>query len=216
MVSGTKGKSKMINNNALMQYIVKLISMKYKIITLVSLLLLLTNVYAQKPELRGFYKFNFGISEVQAKNIIESEPDGSLLMGSKCHAESVAGGLKWFVFSFANRPIKSEILNNQLSNIDLYFYKNQFHTARVPFGGTSNTFEEIKSEISTKYFPCDFSEGWWMCKWLFKDGNYIQLNYVEYESIVVGKTSEIVLTYVNKSISDLEKSDKTKENMKFF
>lgn len=180
--------------------------MRYKIITFISLLSLLTNIYAQKPELKGFYKFDFGISYAKAKDIIN---EVGRIRNDDFNSDEF---LTWNTSSFANHPLFA-----LSQGITLKFYNSQFYSSIVPFSGAFNAFDEIKTEITSKYFHCDISQPNYS-KWIFSNGDYIELQYSTSgeDAMTKNVNSQVTMIYVNKSISDIEKSDKTKKNMKYF
>lgn len=180
--------------------------MKYRIIVLAIVLSFQTFIYAQKPKLNGFYKFDFGISYAKAKDIIKE------VGGIDNDGFNSNEFLTWSTSSFANHSLFA-----LSKGITLKFHKNQFYSAEVPFSGAFNKFDEIKSEITSKYFPCDISRPNY-CKWIFSNGDYIELQFTTYGDDEMARRiySQATMTYMNKSLNNLEKSDKTKENMKYF
>jgi len=180
--------------------------MKNKIISLVLILSFQTFIYAQKPELKGFYKFDFGISYAKAKDIINEI--GRFRNDDFNSIEF----LIWNTSSFANHPLFA-----LSQGITLKFYNSQFYSSIVPFSGAFNAFDEIKSEITSKYFHCEISQPNY-CKWIFSNGDYIELQYSTSgeDAMTKNVNSQVTMIYMNKALNDIEKSDKTKKNMKYF
>lgn len=196
-----------------------------KTLTLFSLIFILTqsNLVAQKPNLDGFKNLKWGLSEQQAYKSIDPKDK------SWHYDLRLDGGNEIKIEEFAGRKLEQAFLyfyKDKLCRVSIYFVDNAVdsyskmkrYNPKWDIGEDEleSLFNEIMSEIDKKYFPCVREK--FNCKWIFNDGNYIELGGRE-------KNASLRLSYVNNAMevnrirdreSDLNeiKREKREKNIK--
>ncbi|MCX6220500.1 MAG: hypothetical protein NTZ69_05890 [Bacteroidia bacterium] len=172
--------------------------MKRGVVLLILVIALQSIVYSQKPRLNGVLKFSWGMSVEQVDKLIDPNAKSNAMILYGMHDVNIK--------SFAGHG---------LEKTTFYFNKDQFYCADFEINdyrsaferGEGENFNQIKSEISEKYFPPD-SIKFRYCKWIFSDDNYIILQEGSF-------TNTLSLIYCNKFLLDIYDKEKKNSELEF-